>query len=74
MLSVLTSARHAVSLAARRHKLFLANIGVSAGLSGLGDVLQQRMEEGRQVRRGLGAGTDTGTRDWGACRERPAVL
>ena len=55
MLSCLTSARHAVSLTARRHRLFLANIGVSAGLSGLGDVLQQRMEVvGRQVRGGLG--------------------
>jgi hypothetical protein len=33
--------------AAARHQLFLVNIGVSAGLSGLGDLLQQRLETAR---------------------------
>ena len=32
---------------ASRHHLFLANIGVSAGLSGLGDLMQQRLETAR---------------------------
>ena len=32
-----------------RHQLLLVNCGVSVGLSGLGDLLQQRIEAGRQV-------------------------
>ena len=32
-----------------RHQLLFVNCGVSVGLSGLGDLLQQRIEQGRQV-------------------------
>merc|ERR1712223_460427 len=34
-----------------RHQLLFVNCGVSVGLSGLGDLLQQRIEQGRQTPR-----------------------
>ena len=38
-----------VRAALSRHQLLFVNCGVSVGLSGLGDLLQQRIEAGRQV-------------------------
>ena len=38
-----------VRAAFTRHQLLFVNCGVSVGLSGLGDLLQQRIEAGRQV-------------------------
>ena len=38
-----------VRAALSRHQLLIVNCGVSVGLSGLGDLLQQRIEAGRQV-------------------------